>query len=65
MAASGPPGSRRARLLREGDVPTQKMDVFPVKVSSTYLDTAIADPAQVHIGFVVTKVPSLNVTIPA
>ena len=51
--------------LWEGDVPTQKMDVWPVKVSATYLDTAIADPAQVHIQFVVVKVPSLNVTIPA
>jgi hypothetical protein len=51
--------------LWEGDVPTQKMDVFPVKVSSTFLDTAIADPAQVHVEFVVTKLPSLNVTIPA
>jgi hypothetical protein len=51
--------------LWEGDVPTQKMDVWPIKVSATYLDTAIADPAQVHVEFVVTKVPSLNVTIPA
>jgi hypothetical protein len=51
--------------LWEGDVPTQKMDVWPVKVSATFIDTAIADPAQVHVEFVVTKVPSLNVTIPA
>jgi hypothetical protein len=51
--------------LWEGDVPTQKMDVWPIKVSAAYIDTAIADPAQVHVEFVVTKVPSLNVTIPA
>lgn len=51
--------------LWEGDVPTQKMDVWPVKVSATYIDTAVADPAQVHVQFTITKVPSLNVTIPA
>jgi len=51
--------------LWEGDVPTQKMDVWPVKVGTCALETGIADAAQVDVDFVITKVPSLNVTIPA
>jgi hypothetical protein len=52
-------------ILPEGDVPTQKMDVFPAKVSSTSVDTAMEDPAQVNVSFTLTRVPALNLTIPA
>jgi hypothetical protein len=51
--------------LPEGDVPTQKMDVFPAKVSSTVVDTTMEDPAQINIQFTITKIPALNLTIPA
>jgi hypothetical protein len=51
--------------LWEGDVPTQKMDVFPVKVSSSAIQTGVDDPGKIEIAFVITKVPSQNVTIPA
>jgi hypothetical protein len=51
-------------ILPEGDVTSQKMDVFPVKVASTAIDTAMEDPAKVNVSFTVTKVPALNVTIP-
>jgi hypothetical protein len=51
-------------ILPEGDVTGQKMDVFPVKVASTAVDTAMEDPAKVNVQFTVTRVPALNVTIP-
>ena len=51
--------------LWEGDVPTQKMDVFPVKVSACVIQTGIEDPASIEVQMTVTKVPSQNVTIPA
>jgi hypothetical protein len=51
--------------LWEGDVPTQKMDVFPIKVSATSVQTGIDDPGSVLVAFTVTKIPSQNVTIPA
>jgi hypothetical protein len=52
-------------ILPEGDVPTQKMDVFPAKVSSTAVDTTMEDPAQVNVQFTITKIPALNLVIPA
>jgi hypothetical protein len=52
-------------ILPEGDVPTQKMDCFPAKVSSTAVDTAMEDPAQVNVQFTVTRIPALNLVIPA
>lgn len=51
--------------LWEGDVATQKMDVFPVSVASCSLDTSIDDPGRVVVQFTVTKVPSQSVAIPA
>ena len=52
-------------ILPEGDVPTQKMDVFPAKVSSTAVDTTMEDPAQVNVQFTITRIPELNLVIPA
>ncbi len=51
--------------LWEGDVPTQKMDVWPVKVSYNSMQTGIDDPASIEVGFTITGTPSKNVTIPA
>lgn len=51
-------------ILPEGDVTSQKMDVYPAKVSSAAVDTAEEDPAQVNIQFTITKIPALNVAIP-
>jgi hypothetical protein len=52
-------------ILPEGDVPTQKMDCFPAKVSSTAVDTTMEDPAQVNVQFTITRIPALNLVIPA
>lgn len=52
-------------ILPEGDVPTQRMDCFPAKVSSTAVDTAEEDPAQINVQFTITKIPALNLVIPA
>lgn len=52
-------------ILPEGDVPTQKMDVFPAKVAAASIDPSIADPGRVVVSFSITKAPSQNVTIPA
>ena len=52
-------------ILPEGDVPTQKMEVWPAKVRSMYVDPAIEDPAKVNVQFSITKAPSQNVTIPS
>lgn len=52
-------------ILPEGDVPTQKMDVFPAKVSSTAVDTTMEDPAQINVQFTITRIPALNLVIPA
>jgi hypothetical protein len=51
--------------LWEGDVPTQKMDVWPVKVGSAAVQPTIDDPASILVQFTITKIPSQNVTIPA
>ena len=39
--------------------------MFPAKVASTAVDTAMEDPAKVNVSFTVTRVPALNLTIPA
>jgi hypothetical protein len=51
-------------FLWEGDITGQKMDVFPVKVTSSALDGNMENPEQVNVDFSVTKVPAQNVTIP-
>ena len=52
-------------LFLEGDIPGQKMTVFPVTVTSQAPDTATENPATMTFSFAVTKVPAENVTIPA
>jgi len=51
-------------ILPEGDIATQKMEVWPAKVKSMFLDSSIEDPAKIHVQFSITKLPSQNVTIP-
>jgi hypothetical protein len=51
-------------FLWEGDVTSQKMDVFPVKVTTEALDGNMDNPQQVLIEFAITKIPALNVAIP-
>jgi hypothetical protein len=51
--------------LWEGDVPGQKMDVFPIKVATQAKQPSIEDPEQIEIQMTITKVPAENVTIPA
>jgi hypothetical protein len=53
-----------AVFLWEGDVTGQKMDIFPAKVTAESVDGNMEDPQQVNIGFAITKIPALNVTIP-
>lgn len=48
----------------DGDVTGQRMDVFPVRVSTQQMDTVIDDPGKVTVAFSVTKVPAINVLIP-
>lgn len=52
-------------IMWGGDVPTQKMDVFPVTVTSA--GKAIPDnaDADITINFAITSVPAEDVTIPA
>lgn len=52
-------------ILPEGDVASQKMNVFPVTVASQSIDTAIDDPGRVIVSFTVTAIPAQNVSIPA
>lgn len=52
--------------LPEGDIPTHKMDVFPVKVLSAEKMASLGgNPATIDLTFSVTKLPSENVTVPA
>lgn len=51
-------------ILPEGDITGQKMEIWPAKVKSMFLDSSIEDPAKIHIQFSITKLPSQNVTIP-
>jgi len=50
--------------LWEGDITGQKMDVFPVKVTSATIQTDTEAAAQIEVAFAVTRVPALNLTIP-
>lgn len=49
----------------EGDVATQLMDVFPVRVTSTPKVSDISSVAQITVNFAVLKEPAENVAIPA
>lgn len=51
--------------MDEGDVAGQKMDVFPVQVSSAPKQRDIAALAQIIVNFTVTREPAENLTIPA
>jgi hypothetical protein len=49
-----------------GDVPTQKMDIFPVRVSSVGKTRSVGDdPARLNFGYAITSQPAEDVTIPA
>jgi hypothetical protein len=50
--------------LWEGDVSTQKMDVFPVRVITQANDTTVEDPGKTTISFAITKIPAILITIP-
>src|SRR5262245_55724782 len=50
--------------LWEGDVSTQKMDGFPVKVGSAAVQPSIEDPGSIEVMFTVTRIPAQNVSIP-
>lgn len=52
-------------ILPEGDVATQKMEIWPAKVSSMFVDSNMEDPAKVHVTFSITKIPAQNVAIPS
>jgi hypothetical protein len=51
-------------LLWEGDVSGQYMDVFPVRVTTQAMDSAVDNPAGVVISFAATKIPATRVVIP-
>ena len=51
-------------FLWEGDVTSQKMDVFPAKVTTESVDGNMENPQQINIEFAITKIPALNVAIP-
>ena len=51
-------------ILPEGDVTGQKMDVFPSKVSSAFVDPSIGDAGRVVVNFSITRVPAQNLVIP-
>lgn len=52
--------------LDAGDIPTHKMDVYPVTVTSvSKMRDANAAAARIMVSFSITAAPSENVTIPA
>lgn len=51
--------------LPEGDVAGRRCEVWPATVSAMFLDQDTEAPAQIHVQFVITSLPSQNVTIPA
>jgi hypothetical protein len=51
--------------LWEGDVAGQKMDIFPVKVGSSSVQTGIDDPGRIEVAFAITRAPAQNLSIPA
>jgi hypothetical protein len=52
-------------VLWEGDVPGNKMDVFPVRVITQANDTNTEDPGKTTIEFAITRIPAITITIPA
>jgi hypothetical protein len=52
-------------VLPEGDVPTQKCEVWPATVKSMFIDGSVEDPGKVHVQFSITRIPVQNLTIPA
>ncbi|MFF3884026.1 hypothetical protein [Streptomyces sp. NPDC001914] len=48
----------------EGDVTGQKMDVFPVKVTSVPKSRDVENPAGMTFQYAITRIPAENVTIP-
>lgn len=52
-------------IFPEGDVATQKMEIWPAKVKSMFVDQGIEDPGKIHIQFSITKLPVQNYTIPS
>jgi hypothetical protein len=48
----------------EGDITSQKCDVFPVKVTQQAKPTALSSPSVIQLAFAVTKIPAENVVIP-
>jgi hypothetical protein len=49
----------------EGDVPGNKMDVFPARVVTQAVDTTVDDPGKVTVSFAISRLPAINLTIPA
>ena len=52
-------------MMWGGDVPTQKMDVFPVTVTSAGKSIPDNADADIVVSFAITSVPAEDVTIPA
>jgi hypothetical protein len=52
-------------LLWEGDIPGQKMSVFPVVVTTQAPDTATENVGTATFSFAASRVPAENLTIPA
>ena len=53
-------------IMHGGDVPTKKMDVYPVRVRSLGVPVSVGDTvATVMVGFSITREPMLGATIPA
>lgn len=52
-------------MMWGGDVPTQKMDVFPVTVTSAGKSIPDNADADITVAFAITSVPAEDVTIPA
>jgi hypothetical protein len=52
-------------IMWGGDVPTQKCDVFPVKVSSNAKSLPDNADADITVSFAITSKPAEDVTIPA
>jgi hypothetical protein len=51
-------------IFPEGDVTSQKMDVFPVKVTGVPKSRDVENPASMTFQYAITKIPAENVTIP-
>ena len=51
--------------LWDGDIAGRRMDIFPARVITQAVDTNTEDPGKVSIQFAITKIPAINVAIPA